>query len=155
MTLILMRHAKSAWGDPMQDDHARPLNRRGREAAPRIGAWLRANGHAPARILCSDAARTRETCARLGFDRAPELRPDLYLAGAEIILRLAAEGPSPLLVLGHNPGIAEAAARAVTEPPAHPDFERYPTCATTVIDTSSGLPGCPLAFVVPRDLPAA
>ncbi|TFL17992.1 histidine phosphatase family protein [Jannaschia formosa] len=149
--MILMRHAKSSWGDPMQGDHERPLNRRGREAAPRIGAWLRANGYTPARILCSTAVRTRETCAALGFDVEPEFRSDLYLAEPETILALArTPGPAPLLILGHNPGIAEAAARAVAQPPAHPDFETYPTCATTVIAED----GRVLAFVVPRDLPA-
>src|SRR6185369_7303374 len=39
-TLILMRHAKSAWNDPQQKDIDRPLNGRGRKSAPRMGAWL-------------------------------------------------------------------------------------------------------------------
>jgi phosphohistidine phosphatase len=150
--LILMRHAKSAWGDPEQDDHARPLNARGRDAAPRIGAWLRAEGFVPTRALVSDAARTRETWERLGFDRAPELRPDLYLAEAGAILRLAEGAEGTLLILAHNPGMAEAALRAVDRAPTHPEFERYPTCATLVVDLSEGLPGRKLAFAVPRDL---
>ncbi|PWJ10915.1 SixA phosphatase family protein [Jannaschia seohaensis] len=150
MILILMRHAKSSWGDPMQEDHERPLNKRGREAAPRMGAWLRAQGFTPARILCSDAVRTRQTCAALGFDVPPELRPDLYLAGPGTILTLArAATESPLLVIGHNPGIAEAAEAAVDAPPAHPDWDRYPTGATAVIDTQARRV---LAFAVPRDM---
>jgi len=39
--LILMRHAKSDWGDPGLPDHDRPLNKRGRRAATALGHWLR------------------------------------------------------------------------------------------------------------------
>ena len=159
MKLILLRHAKSDWDDPLQDDRDRPLNLRGREAAPRVGAWLRANGHQPDLILCSTATRTRETRARLGFDTTPtEYRDALYLAPAGVILRMARASqiaPAPpltLMIVGHNPGIAEAAAQACLTRPAHPDFDRYPTCACTVIDSTNGLPGKPLAFLVPRDL---
>ena len=45
MRLILIRHAKSNWDDPFQDDHARMLNKRGRDAARAIGTWLQAKGH--------------------------------------------------------------------------------------------------------------
>jgi phosphohistidine phosphatase len=151
-TLVLMRHAKSSWGDPAQEDHARPLNARGHDAAPRVGRWLREAGFAPTRALVSDAVRTRETWERLGFDATPELRPDLYLAEADRILSLAEQAEGSLLILGHNPGMAEPALRAVDRAPVHPDFERYPTCATLVLDLSEGLPGRALAFVVPRDL---
>ena len=32
-TLLLLRHAKSAWSDPRLDDHDRPLSGRGERAA--------------------------------------------------------------------------------------------------------------------------
>jgi hypothetical protein len=35
--LMLMRHAKSAWTSHVPTDHERPLNKRGRRDAPRIG----------------------------------------------------------------------------------------------------------------------
>lgn len=154
MKLILLRHAKSAWDDPMQDDHDRPLNRRGREAATRIGTWLRNNGHAPDLILTSSATRTQETTALLGFDATPtDISTALYLASADVILRAAQTAEArTILIVGHNPGMAEAATLACTPQPRHPDFDRYPTCACTVIDASTGLPGKPLAFLVPRDL---
>jgi phosphohistidine phosphatase len=60
-TLILIRHAKSDWEHPALDDHDRPLNARGQRSAPRIGAWLAAQGLAPDAVLCSTARRTRET----------------------------------------------------------------------------------------------
>ena len=40
-TLLILRHAKSSWDDPALDDHERPLNKRGRRDAPRIGKLLR------------------------------------------------------------------------------------------------------------------
>ncbi|MGR3493424.1 MAG: SixA phosphatase family protein, partial [Shimia sp.] len=45
--LILMRHAKSSWDHPDLTDHDRPLNERGREAAVRVGGWLRDQGWLP------------------------------------------------------------------------------------------------------------
>ncbi len=154
MKLILLRHAKAEWGDGTGDDHDRGLSRRGLDAAPRVGAWLQANGHVPDLILCSTARRTRETTARLGLDDVRcEFFDRLYCASAEVILKLAAERRGgTLLIVSHNPGIAEAAAMAVAEPPSHPDFDRYPTTACTIVSAMSGLPGRVLAFVVPRDL---
>ena len=153
MRLILLRHAKSSTGDPSMDDIDRPLNRRGREAAPRIGGWLRETGQLPARILCSPAARTRQTLEGLGLTGIPAGFPDdLYLADAGTILRAALAQRVDTLVVGHNPGMAEAAARAVSEPPAHSDFARYPTAACAVIEVTGDLPGRLLAFTVPRDL---
>ena len=38
--LLAMRHAKSSWKDPATDDHDRPLKKRGRDAAPRMGRLL-------------------------------------------------------------------------------------------------------------------
>ena len=40
-TLLVLRHAKSSWSDPALDDHERPLNKRGRRDAPRIGELVR------------------------------------------------------------------------------------------------------------------
>ena len=61
MKLILTRHAKSAWDDPLLSDFDRTLNARGRDAARRVGAWLNANGHLPQEVILSGAARTVET----------------------------------------------------------------------------------------------
>src|SRR6516164_3808132 len=58
-TLVLFRHAKSAWPDV--PDHDRPLARRGSRAAPVMGRWLREAGLVPGQVLCSTARRARET----------------------------------------------------------------------------------------------
>ena len=52
LTLSLLRHAKSSWDDPAQKDFDRPLSDRGEEAAPRMGAYMAAEGLKPDVILC-------------------------------------------------------------------------------------------------------
>ena len=59
--LILTRHAKSSWDDPLTPDHDRDLNDRGKAAAADLGQWLSSRGYVPDEVLCSDALRTRKT----------------------------------------------------------------------------------------------
>ena len=61
LTLSLFRHAKSSWANPGQQDFDRPLNERGLDAAPRMGAFMAEHGIAPDLILCSPSVRTRQT----------------------------------------------------------------------------------------------
>ena len=165
LRLILVRHAKSSWDDPLAPDHARVLNARGRDAAGRVGRWLAADGHLPDAALVSTAARTRETwdllSAHLPQAPAPVYLDALYHAGPEIMLRCLgrAEGRT-VLMLGHNPGIAAFALWMLDRAPRHARFADYPTCATLVAEfDAAGWPevapcsGRALAFVVPRELP--
>lgn len=161
--LLLIRHAKSGWDDPLLADHDRPLASRGQRAAPAIAAWLAARGHRPRLALVSSARRTQETWALMAphFPEA-ELRilPRLYGAGPETIIsilrHLSEEGP--VAVIGHNPGIGDLAMALVGTPPAHPHFARYPTTATLVAgfdvnswDRIGPGTGQVLDFAVPRD----
>ena len=72
LRLILMRHAKSDWSYAGLDDHARPLNKRGRTSAAALGNWLRHNEYIPDHVLCSSAERTGETLLGLGLDPQTE-----------------------------------------------------------------------------------
>jgi phosphohistidine phosphatase len=58
-TLLLLRHAKSAWPDVPDQD--RPLAARGRRDAPVMGHWLRTAGYLPDRVECSTALRASQT----------------------------------------------------------------------------------------------
>lgn len=154
LRLILLRHAKSDWGDPALPDHDRPLNDRGRRAAPLIGAWLRARPPLPDRVLVSDARRTRETWAGLGLPGEPTFRRDLYHAEAGTI-RAALPDAGCALLIGHNDGIAEAARRLCHEPPDHPQFHRFPTAACLILRFDGAAEwgaGVVEGFIVPRDL---
>lgn len=109
--LIVLRHAKSAWNTAAASDHARPLNKRGRRDAPQVAAHLLAAGWCPQQVVLSDAARTRETWARmaptLGEDVVSVLAPALYHGGlAEVrsALRGLGEDATTVMVIGHNPG---------------------------------------------------
>lgn len=137
--LILIRHAKSAWDDPALPDHDRPLNGRGHEAAEDLGQWLASRDYLPDEVLCSTALRTVETFRGLapGLPGAPEPRflPELYQASPDLMLKVlrGATGRC-VMMLGHNPGIAEFAQMLPARAPAEPDFHRYPTAATLVAD---------------------
>jgi phosphohistidine phosphatase len=140
LTLALLRHAKSSWDDPSLGDFDRPLNTRGLKNAPEAGMALRELGLRPDLILCSSANRTRAT-----LDLAlPELRGPapkihyeeaLYHASAGQLLdrlRLIGDGPSNVLLVGHNPGLhALAITLAGTGKSADLSLmqERYPTAA--------------------------
>ncbi|WP_163848924.1 SixA phosphatase family protein [Pseudooceanicola aestuarii] len=133
--LILMRHAKSSWATAGQEDHARPLNGRGRRSAEAIGKWLFDREYLPDVILCSTAARTVETLERLKISGRVELLETLYHAPAGIILdQLRLADRENVLILGHNPGAADFAARILRDAPPHGRFADFPTCATLVVD---------------------
>lgn len=162
LTLILMRHAKSGWNDPMASDHDRTLTERGARDARAIGTWLRHAGHVPAAVLSSDAMRTRETLqhvmASLDLPDHAQYLPALYNASADIIVRrVKAQITDTLLVCAHNPGIGLAAQHLVNAPPSHQRFDDYPTAATAVIRFdaerwSDIRRGTCIDFVTPADL---
>ncbi len=142
--LILTRHAKSSWDDPTITDHDRPLNGRGRRAALELGEWLGSRGYEPDQVLCSTAARTRETWTRIAaapLEVTPEVEcvEALYQASPDVMLKIlrSAKGDC-VMMLGHNPGIAEFAALLPARAPVDPDFQRYPTAATLVVDFEIG-----------------
>jgi len=155
-----MRHAKSSWGDPGLDDHHRPLNGRGRSSARMLGEWLRTRGHIPDQARVSDAARTRETFARLGLPCDARFVPELYHAEPDTLMSVLRQATGTcVLMLGHNPGLGWFAQGIVAEPPPHPRFFDYPTGATLVADfavddwaeVGTGT-GRPVDFIVPREL---
>ncbi|MGR0218293.1 SixA phosphatase family protein [Agromyces sp. ZXT2-6] len=130
-TLVLVRHAKSAWGDPSLADHDRPLNARGRRDAPEMGRRLRERGMVPDAIVSSTAVRARTTAeaiaSALGVDAAT-LRLDerLYGSSPETILDVVAELDDDLstaMVVAHDPGLSDLASRLSDE------IEHMPTCA--------------------------
>jgi phosphohistidine phosphatase len=141
--LILVRHAKSSWDDPSLPDFDRPLAKRGRRGAALVGAWLGREGYRPEVALASSSRRTRETWDVLAeaLGAAPAHRlPDLYEAGAETMLAVLRAAPDVecLLMLGHNPGIADFARRLLAEPPDDAAFAKFVTAATAVIDFDIG-----------------
>ncbi len=165
LRLILTRHAKSSWNQPALDDHARPLNGRGRDSARAIGGWMKQKGYVPQSVLSSDSNRTRETWdlieSALGSGAKVTWTSALYHADSRGMLAVLQEaGPvQSVLLLAHNPGIAGFANLLVSMAPRHSRFRDYPTAATTVIDFDVADwaevdwgAGEAVDFVIPREL---
>lgn len=113
LTLLLMRHAKSSWDDPLLDDFDRPLSKRGTKAGREMGVFLAEHDLRPDLVLCSTAVRTQATLAlvlpELGAP-PPEVVLDeaIYLAPpSDLIDKVKAvkAGHHRVLVIGHNPGL--------------------------------------------------
>ncbi|MBK5938618.1 SixA phosphatase family protein [Halochromatium roseum] len=113
--LLLLRHAKSDWDSEAASDIERPLAKRGKRDAPRIGEWLYREGLVPSLILSSPAERARETTLRVckGLDykkRDIKWEPAIYEADLKTLLRVLGDygqAPSILLMVGHNPGLED------------------------------------------------
>ena len=113
-TLLVLRHAKSSWDDPALDDHERPLNKRGRRDAPRMGELIREHGLIPDVVVSSDAVRARLTAeavaAAARYAGEILLDPRLYMASPADILSLlptVRENAETLMIVGHNPGLEQ------------------------------------------------
>jgi phosphohistidine phosphatase len=121
---VLVRHAKSDWGDPSLTDHDRPLAPRGIKALARLSEHVAGSTWRPQIVLCSSARRTRETLGgirpALG-DAVVELDAQLYGASAPDVLarvrRFGAEIECAM-VIGHNPGLHDLAVSLVGDGPA-------------------------------------
>lgn len=108
--LLLMRHAKSSWKDPSLADFDRPLNKRGKGDAPRMGYFLMETGMNIDVILCSPAKRAKETVKSFlqeyPFEGELIYVGDLYHADHDIYLSLLNDLPLNIdtaMIVGHNP----------------------------------------------------
>lgn len=110
LTLLLMRHAKSAFALDQFLDHERPLAPSGRQAVPKMALQMVELGLEPDLIYCSDAQRTRETLDLLvpALSKIPkiEITNALYQVGAEDYVHFVTDkNPECAIVqiIGHNP----------------------------------------------------
>jgi len=135
-TLLVLRHAKSSWGDPGLEDHERPLNKRGKKTAPRMGKLLREEGLVPDLVVSSTAVRAKTTTEAVlekakykGKTRYDErLYPGGPSAILEVLREIEADGVDCVLIVGHNPG-QEELIRALTG-----REEAFPTAALARIE---------------------
>ena len=141
--LMLLRHAKSSWRDPTLSDFDRPLAPRGEKAAPRMGAFMRAQGLVPDVVLSSSAVRARQTMA-LALDAlacAPQriVTRRLYHAPLDVLfeeVRGLDDAHESALVIGHNPGLQAFALALLARERSAEALEiarHYPTAALVVM----------------------
>lgn len=111
--LLVLRHAKSAWDTGAPTDFDRPLAKRGRKDAPRMGKWLRDTGLLPDHVVSSPAARARETtekvCRACSFAGGRVVWDErIYEGDLGALLAVLADCPATaptILLVGHNPGL--------------------------------------------------
>jgi phosphohistidine phosphatase len=113
-TLLLLRHAKSSWKDSDLDDHERPLNKRGKKDAPRMGKLLKDEDLLPDLIVASSAKRCRKTADHVihasGYRGETRITGELYESDAAKLRAVVAafdDRASRALLIAHNPGMEE------------------------------------------------
>jgi phosphohistidine phosphatase len=113
--LLILRHAKSDWDSGAATDFHRPLSRRGKQDAPKVGAWLYREGLVPDYVVSSPAERARQTvvkvCKGMELDKKHIVwEPAIYEARVEDLLGVLGRCPAEhatVLLVGHNPGLEE------------------------------------------------
>lgn len=170
LTLSLFRHAKSSWDNPNLRDIERPLNERGREAAPRMGSFMAENGIAPDLILCSPSVRTRQTLDLVlpHLKPAPEILYEdaIYLGSPSVLLKRLRKVDSAsrhVMIVAHDPGLHNFAMELSGS--GDPDMlqalsRKFPTAGLAVIAFDAGAwsrvkPGAGrlVLFMAPKRLP--
>ena len=130
--LILVRHAKSDWGNEGLQDIDRSLNERGYSDAYVMSEWFRSKQGLPDLILSSTATRALSTA--LIFARHLKLdtnhlvlEPGVYEASQKKLLELIQnldDKIKKLMLFGHNPGITNLCNHLASEY----YIDNLPTC---------------------------
>lgn len=136
--LLVLRHAKSAWNTDAPSDFERPLNKRGRKNAPRMGHHLADQGLVPDYVVSSPAMRARQTviavCAPMNITEE-QIHWDqrIYHASTGALMDVLNEVPENaqrVLIAGHNPGLEMLVQTLSHERiPMPDDYKLMPTAA--------------------------
>ena len=136
--LLILRHAKSDWDAGASTDFDRPLAKRGKRDAPRVGEWLYREGLVPDLVMSSPAQRAKQTalrvCESMDFKKKTIVWEDeIYGATLGELLGVLSRCPgdaSTVLLVGHNPGLEELLSYLVGEGVERPaDGKLLPTAA--------------------------
>jgi phosphohistidine phosphatase len=110
--LLVLRHAKTEDSRPGSKDSERRLTPDGEQHSLEVGDYLRTQGITVDTVLCSSAARARQTLELLKLD--DQLDPDrveiadrFYNAGTDTLINAVRELPDDYhvaLLIGHAPG---------------------------------------------------
>ncbi len=134
--LVLIRHAKSSWAVPTLTDFDRPLNKRGKRAAPMMGERLREQGVLPSGILSSPAKRAKQTARKIaketGFSKQKiDYIASIYHADEFQLLHVIQRADNQLntlFVVGHNFAITDLASLLTQR-----SFDNIPTAGVVGI----------------------
>ena len=115
--LILIRHAKSDWGNPSLRDFDRPLNKRGHAAAPEMAQRMVNQNIYPDLIVSSPALRALTTAKYFAKEWEVEVNnietdKTIYEAGVKNLLNVVNQFDNQyatIALFGHNPGLTDFA----------------------------------------------
>lgn len=126
---MLLRHAKSSWKDITIPDHERPLNKRGKKDALRLGKILKKQDLIPDIIISSTATRAIETASliaeRCGYTKKIETNSLLYATNYMdylTVISTISDANKMAMIVGHNPIMEELVQRLADM------TEKIPTC---------------------------
>lgn len=123
-TLLLMRHAQAESGVGVADVD-RPLTDKGHAQTKAVGRLLAQHDYRVDHVVCSTALRTRQTLDGVlgswGLGSPPEIEYNeaAYNAGSDTLLELvqyADADAETVMVVGHNPSIAQLVSDFVAGP---------------------------------------
>ena len=129
--LLLIRHAKSDWNDPLLKDFDRPLNDRGKRDAPEMARRLLDKKIKIDAFITSPAKRAKKTASIFAKEYKVDkddiiFKEELYAASVasfyEVISRVSDKFDT-IAVFSHNPGITDFA-NALTDA----RIDNIPTC---------------------------
>lgn len=139
-SLYLVRHAKSSWKDPSLDDKERPLNKRGKRDAPKIGKRLARAGVRPDRIISSPAVRAlttaRNIAEELGIKKSEiEVNDAIYSFNSDGLMEAIRgfdDSLDTVMLVGHNPAIT-----ILLNDLAGEDIDNVPTCGVAHLEMNT------------------
>ncbi|WP_044201695.1 histidine phosphatase family protein [Flammeovirga sp. OC4] len=110
--LILMRHGKSSWKNPIISDFDRPLNSRGKNDIVKISEILFEKSIKPELIISSPAKRTKVTAEKVAETLSKKLHfeKDFYEAFYDEILEIINDFDDhiqDIMLVIHNPAITD------------------------------------------------
>jgi phosphohistidine phosphatase len=134
--LIIVRHAKSDWGNPDLRDFDRPLNKRGKANAPEMAHRLVKKQIKPQLIVSSPALRALTT-AKFFADtwqitlEEIQYEPRIYEASENTLLNVINNFDNSydhIAMFGHNPGLTDL----VNYLDGH--IYEMPTCSVVILE---------------------
>ncbi|PKP09147.1 MAG: hypothetical protein CVU09_12485 [Bacteroidetes bacterium HGW-Bacteroidetes-4] len=162
-TLMLMRHAKSSWKEPLPEDRDRPILKKGIKRTKRTALFIKEKGLIPELILSSPAVRAWQTAELLIEELVTNLKikqvDAMYPGSSAALLKTIWQVNnkySRLMIIGHNPGLSDLACYLL----GNQEASWIPTSGLVVISFVNGRwqetkpgEGVMLHYIQPKALP--
>lgn len=135
--LLLVRHAKSDWGDTNLSDFNRPLNSRGLTDCVTMAQRVEMHQLIPEKVISSPALRALTTCKLMvkSWNKKAdeiELNPSIYEANVQALLKIINEldnANNYVGLFGHNNAITDFVVYLTDA-----DLFNIPTCGIALIE---------------------